>query len=130
MESRLRVLLLIVISVGLGGCAHLPHLWPFHRHAKTAQAGPGPDERDGHGANRQARDCPTAGESPSESGIPMLRSRPQRVCSTLSNTVRTRPLISVARTTSRNGSLPKEASASPNGAPTSYVDATGNRAAF
>ena len=42
MESRLRVLLLIVISAGLGGCAHLPHLWPFHRHAKTGQTGTGP----------------------------------------------------------------------------------------
>jgi outer membrane beta-barrel protein len=42
MESRLRVLLLIVISAGLGGCAHLPHLWPFHRHAKAAQVENGP----------------------------------------------------------------------------------------
>jgi outer membrane beta-barrel protein len=42
MESRLRVLFLIAASLTLGGCAHLPNLWPFHRHAKAGATQPGP----------------------------------------------------------------------------------------
>ncbi len=42
MESRFRVLLLITASVALSGCAHLPNLWPFHRHAKIAPITSGP----------------------------------------------------------------------------------------
>ena len=42
MESRLRVLFLILVTAATSGCAHLPHLWPFHRHSKTVAAGPGP----------------------------------------------------------------------------------------
>lgn len=41
MESRFRVLFLIAMSTAMGGCAHMPHLWPFHRHSQsTPSAGP------------------------------------------------------------------------------------------
>ena len=42
MESRLRLLLLMAASAALSGCAHLPHLWPFHRHGQTPVAAVGP----------------------------------------------------------------------------------------
>lgn len=39
METRLRVLLLTLASAALGGCAHLPHVWPFH-HGDKARGEP------------------------------------------------------------------------------------------
>ena len=42
MESRLRVLLLISASLLMSGCAHLPNMWPFHRHSSATPTANGP----------------------------------------------------------------------------------------
>jgi outer membrane beta-barrel protein len=40
METRLRVLLLTLVAAGLAGCAHLPHVWPFHHKDQAARGEP------------------------------------------------------------------------------------------